>query len=334
MDKGGVIVMGDYKDEMAVENKNLEENILKLKDYINNADAIVIGAGIGLSFSSGFVYSGERFEQYFGDFSDKYGFNDMYSGGFYPYKTMEEKWAFWSRYIYVNRYMKPSKDVYDMIYDLVDGRSKGDVASQPKKDYFILTTNVDHQFRKAGFAKRRIFHSQGDFGMWQCSGPCHKRTYDNKEKVVKMLLAQGFSIGDDGKLLAPENEDGKTNFSKLFMEVPSELVPYCPVCGEPMSMNMRADNTFVEDEDYSEAAENYEEFLDSYKDKKVLFLELGVGSKTPAIIKYPFWNMTQENENAMYACINYGEAYCPKDISERSVCIDADIDNVLKLLQR
>lgn len=327
-------VMGDSKKKMIFNNDNLEEGVLQLKTQIESADAIVIGAGIGLSMSAGFIYSGDRFDQYFDDFSDKYGFNDMYSGGFYPYKKTEERWAFWSRYIYVNRYMKPSIPVYDMLYDMVDGRSKGDVASQPEKDYFILTTNVDHQFRKAGFAKRRIFHSQGDFGHWQCSGPCHKRIYDNKGSIVKMLLAQGFSIGDDGKLLAPETEDGRTDFSNLSMEVPPELIPYCPVCGEPMSMNIRSDNTFVEDDEYSEAAENYEEFLDSYKGKKVLFLELGVGSKTPTIIKYPFWNMTQDNINAMYACINYGEAYCPKDISDRSVCIDADIEDVLELFSR
>lgn len=326
--------MGDFKEKVTVDNNNLEDNILKLKSYIDNADAIVIGAGIGLSFSAGFGYSGERFNKYFGDFSDKYGFNDMYSGGFYPYKKLEEKWAFWSRYIYINRYMKPPIPLYEQLYDSFDGRSIGDIASQPKKDYFILTTNIDHQFKKAGFAKRRIFYNQGDFGLWQCSKPCHKRTYDNKEKIVKMLLAQGFSIGDEGQLLVPLSEDGKTDFSKLSMEIPSELIPFCPVCGELMDVHLRLDNNFVEDDDYNEAKENYEEFLENYKDKNVLFLELGVGSKSPAIIKYPFWNMTQDNENAMYACINYGEAYCPKDISDRSVCIDDDIENVMELISR
>ena len=319
---------GDISEGIGTEKEQLE----RLKSELNNAEAVVIGAGAGLSTSAGFIYTGERFERYFGDFSDKYGFRDMYSGGFYPYKTLEENWAYWSRYIYINRYMKTPKPVYDKLYELVDGRKMGDVASEPKKDYFVLTTNVDHQFQKAGFIKRRMFYTQGDYGLWQCSRPCHKRTYDNKDKVVKMVLSQGFSIGNDGELIPPMKDNGETDFAKLGMSVPSGLVPYCPVCGEPMSMNLRADSTFVEDEGWHEAAENYEEFLDSYEGQHVLYLELGVGSNTPVIIKYPFWNMVKDNENAVYACINYGEAYCPKDIEDRAICIDGDIDEALSKL--
>lgn len=308
-----------------------EEQIERLKNEIDKADAVVIGAGAGLSTSAGFIYTGERFNRYFKDFSDKYGFRDMYAGGFYPYKTLEENWAYWSRYVYINRYVKSPKPVYDKLYDLVDGRNNSDL-TDPKKDYFILTTNVDHQFRKAGFSKRRIFYTQGDYGLWQCSRPCHKRTYDNKDKVIKMVLSQGFSIGDDRELLPPVKENGETDYDKLDMSVPSGLVPYCPVCGEPMSMNLRADGTFVEDEGWHEAAENYEEFLDSYKGQHILFLELGVGGNTPVIIKYPFWNMTEDNPDAVYACINYGEAFCPKEIEDRSICIDGDIGEIIDKL--
>lgn len=309
-----------------------EEQLDRLKKEIESADAVVIGAGAGISTSAGFIYTGERFDKYFKDFADKYGFKDMYAGGFYPYNTLEENWAYWSRYIYINRFVKPPKPVYERLYELVDGRNKGDLSNQPKKDYFILTTNVDHQFRKAGFSKRRIFYTQGDYGLWQCSRPCHKRTYDNKDKVIKMVLSQGFSIGDDGELIPPMKENGETDFDKLNMSVPSGLVPYCPVCGEPMSMNLRADNTFVEDEGWHEAAGNYEEFLDSYSGQHILFLELGVGGNTPVIIKYPFWNLTEDNINAVYACLNYGEAFCPKEIEDRSICLDGDIGEILEEL--
>ena len=305
------------------------DQMMRLKNELETADAVVIGAGIGLSTSAGLIYSGERFNRYFGDFSDKYGFRDMYSGGFYPYGSLEEQWAFWSRYIYINRFARPVNNVYDRLYELVDGRDKGDIANQPRKDYFVITTNVDHQFKKAGFSKRRIFYSQGDFGLWQCRKPCHKRTYDNKDKVIKMLVAQGFAIGEDRELIPPVKENGETDFDKLSMTVPTGLVPYCPVCGEPMVMNLNTDSTFVEDDGWYEASGNYSEFLDSCKDLHVLFIELGVGSKTPAMIKYPFWNLVRENENAVYCCINKGEAYCPKDIEDRSICIDADIGEVI-----
>ena len=203
-----------------------EEQLERMKKELESADAVVIGAGAGISTSAGFIYTGERFDKYFKDFADKYGFRDMYAGGFYPYSTLEENWAYWSRYIYINRFVKPPKPVYERLYELVDGRNKGDLSNQPKKDYFILTTNVDHQFRKAGFSKRRIFYTQGDYGLWQCSRPCHKRTYDNKDKVIKMVLSQGFSIGDDGELIPPMKESGETDFDKLNMSVPSGLVPY------------------------------------------------------------------------------------------------------------
>lgn len=273
------------------------DNIKKVKKLIESADAIVIGAGAGLSTSAGFTYSGKRFEANFPDFIEKYGFKDMYSAGFYPYDTLEEYWAYWSRYIFINRYQNAPKNVYDDLYNLVKD-----------KDYFVLTTNVDHCFQKAGFDKHRLFYTQGDYGLWQCGEPCHNKTYDNEAIVKKMVEEQ-------------EN-----------MRIPSGLIPYCPVCGAPMSMNLRADHTFVEDNDWHAAAERYQDFIRRHKRLKILYLELGVGGNTPGIIKYPFWQMTYNNPNASYVCINLSEAYIPAEIRKQSVCIDNDIGNVLKQL--
>lgn len=271
------------------------EKIEKLKQEIETADAIVIGAGAGLSASAGMSYSGERFEKNFADFQEKYGIQDMYSGGFYPYDTLEEYWAWWSRHILINRYEagvgKPYRDLLKLV---------------KKKDYFVLTTNVDHQFQMAGFDKERLFYTQGDYGLWQCSRPCHQKTYDN-EKMVRQMVSQ-----------------------QKEMKIPAELIPKCPVCGAPMTMNLRVDGTFVEDEGWHAAAGRYNEFIRQHKEEKVLFLELGVGANTPGIIKYPFWRMTAENLKAVYACVNYGEAFCPREIEERSICLDMDIQKFLE----
>lgn len=253
----------------------------------------------------------------------------MYSGGFYPYRTLEENWAYWSRYIYINRYVKAPKPVYQQLYDLIDGRAEGDVTSTPKKDYFILTTNVDHQFQKAGFEGKRLFYTQGDYGLWQCSKPCHKRTYENKDKIVKMVLSQGFTIGEKGELIPPVKDNGVTDFSKLKMTIPSDLVPYCPVCGEPMSMNLRADDTFVEDEGWGIHADCYSEFLRRHENTKTVFLEAAVGFHTPTIVKYSFWKMTAQWPEATYVCLNYGEAAAPEDIKQKSICINGDIGEIL-----
>ena len=271
------------------------EQIERLKQALDCADAVVIGAGAGLSASAGLTYSDERFEQYFKDFADKYGIRDMYSGGFYPFESLEEYWAWWSRHIMVNRYEPAPKPVYDNLLKLVEG-----------KDYFVLTTNVDHQFQLAGFDKKRLFYTQGDYGLWQCSEPCHQRTYDNEVTVRRMFA---------------EQQD---------MKVPSELVPRCPVCGRPMTMNLRADDTFVQDEGWYQAQSRYQDFLRRHDGLRVVFLELGVGGNTPVIIKYPFWKMTVQNPQAVYACVNMGQAYAPKEISEQAVVIGNDIGSVLK----
>ena len=281
----------------------------RLRAALESADAVVIGAGSGLSTSAGFTYSGERFERYFSDFYEKYGFSDMYSGGFYPYETPEEYWVYWSRYIYINRYMTAPKPVYENLLSLVKG-----------KDYFVLTTNVDHCFQKAGFDKHRLFYTQGDYGLFQCSEPCCTETFDNEEIIKNMVIAQGYTIEPDGTLTAPKVPK---------MTVPTALVPHCPHCGKPMTMNLRADDTFVEDEGWHRAAARYENFLRTRAEQRILFLELGVGYNTPAIIKYPFWQMTLRNPNATYACINQGQAICPNEIRAQAICIDDDIGEVL-----
>lgn len=282
-----------------------------IREKIQQADAVVIGAGAGLSTAAGFTYSGERFEKYFADFGEKYGFSDMYSGGFYNYDTLEEYWAYWSRYIYVNRYMDPPTDLYKQLFQLVEN-----------KDYFVLTTNVDHCFQKAGFDKNRIFYTQGDYGLLQCSKPCHHETYDNEEIVKKMMVSQGYRI-EAGKLTVPEG-------AQIRRTVPTELVPRCPKCGRPMSMNLRADNTFVQDAGW-EAAKRYERFMEDHRGQNVVFLELGVGYNTPGIIKYNFWQYAHNWRNAFYVCINKGDAYVPKEIENKAVGINADLAEVLYL---
>ena len=290
------------------------DNINKLKETLIDANTVVIGAGAGLSTSAGFIYNGERFEKYFSDFAAKYRFADMYSGGFYPYATQEEFWAYWSRYIWVNRYMDAPKPVYEELFRLVKDQ-----------DYFVITTNVDHCFQKAGFDKKRLFYTQGDYGLFQCNEPCHRKTYENENMIREMVLSQGWVIGENNELVLPEG-------MSLKMTVPSQLLPRCPVCGKPLTMNLRSDDMFVEDEGWHQAAERYENFLRT-RGGKVLFLELGVGYNTPVIIKYPFWQMTAKNPDATYACINYGEAVCPEQINRQSICIDDDIGVIINKLK-
>lgn len=277
--------------------KTCSGKIEQLRRKIENTDTIVIGAGAGLSTSAGFTYSGERFQKYFHDFIERYHFRNMYEGGFYSFDSLEEHWAYWSRYIYINRYMDTPKPVYENLYELVKD-----------KDYFVLTTNVDHCFQKAGFAKERLLYTQGDYGLFQCQTPCKPYTFENEAQVKRMI------------------EEQKN------MRIPTELIPKCPICGKPMTMNLRADAAFVQDEGWEIHAGCYEKFLETHKKNRILFLELGVGYHTPGIIKYPFWQMTAENLGAIYACINYGEACVPREITKRSICIDADIGEVLKQL--
>ena len=269
----------------------------KLKYAILNSDAIVVGAGAGLSTSAGFTYSGERFQRYFSDFIEKYGFSDMYTAGFHSFATEEEKWAYWSRHIYYNRYVPAPKPVYENLLKLLKD-----------KDYFVITTNVDHQFQKAGFDKQRLFYTQGDYGLFQCSKPCHQKTYDNEKLIIRMIAEQ------------------------KNMRIPSSLVPRCPICGRKMDVNLRSDETFVEDDGWHAASKRYEDFINKHQDDKVLYLDLGCGSNTPIIFKVPFLKWTMQNINATYATINLGEAFTVGQIKDRSIVIDADVNEVFNRL--
>ena len=269
-------------------------DLKRLKEQIENADAVIIGAGAGLSESAGMQYGGKRFYDNFSDFAEKYGLQDMYSAGFYPFETLQEYWAYWSRHIYLNRYQKIPEPTYEKLLHLVKN-----------KDYFVLTTNVDHCFQKAGFDRKRLFYTQGDYGLFQCSAACHQETYSNEAQIKQMTEQQ------------------------KDMKIPADLIPYCSRCGAPMTVNLRTDGTFVQDKGWYKASERYNEFLKKHENLHVLFLELGVGDNTPVIIKYPFWNMTLKNKNAVYACINYQEAYCPPQIEKQSVCIQEDIGKVI-----
>ena len=281
------------------QERTIEEACETLKRRLEEAEAIVVGAGAGLSSAAGMSYSGERFRRHFSDFERKYGFHDMYTGGFYPFKTSEEFWAYWSRFIYLNRYSPFDESVYKNLFSLLRD-----------KEYFVLTTNVDHCFQRTGFGKERLFYTQGDYGLFQCRVPCHDKTYDNEAVVLKMRKEE------------------------KNMTIPSALVPRCPVCGEPMTMNLRCDATFVEDAGWHAACRRYENFIEKYREKKILFLELGVGSNTPGIIKYPFWRLTAENKRAFYACVNLENAYAPAEIAGRSLCLRAGIGEVISSIQR
>ena len=277
--------------------QNFSAQIDKLRAALAEADAVVVGAGAGLSTAAGYTYSGPRFSRLFGDFAARYGFSDMYSGGFYPYDTLEEHWAFWSRYVMCNRYEPIPGGVYQQLLDLLRDR-----------DYFVLTTNVDHCFQRAGFDKQRLFYTQGDYGLFQCSRPCCQETWDNEDAIRAMVDQQSS------------------------LRIPGELVPRCPHCGAPATMNLRSDGTFVEDEGWHKAAARYSEFLRRHEGMRTLYLEIGVGGNTPGIIKYPFWQMTAANPRATYACVNLGEACAPRELERQSILIDASADEVVAQL--
>ncbi|MBR5345246.1 MAG: Sir2 silent information regulator family NAD-dependent deacetylase [Clostridia bacterium] len=292
----------------------MDEKTAWVKERLRQTDAVMIGAGAGLSTAAGFMYTGERFEKVFGDFGRKYGFTDMYSGGFYPYKTQEEFWAYWSRYIWVNRYMDPPRSTYADLLRLVQG-----------KDYFVLTTNVDHCFQKAGFDKKRLFYTQGDYGLFQCTKPCCKKTWDNQAIIRRMVSAQGYTIEEGNKLTLPEGKSAA-------MTIPSDLIPKCPNCGRPLTMNLRSDDRFVEDEGWQNAAVEFEVWLTAHQGKRVVFLEIGVGYNTPGIIKYSFWQQVYRNPDAAYVCLNMEDMPVPDAIRDRSVAISGDSAEIIRKL--
>ncbi len=306
----GLSAVRSFRGGLSYGTGSREENIDRLKEALETADAIVIGAGAGLSTAAGLTYDGERFERYFFDFKEHFGVRDMYSGGFFPFPDDETRWAWWARHIYFNRYIDPPKTVYKDLLTLVKD-----------KDYFVITTNVDHQFQRAGFDKKRLFYTQGDYGLFQDATGRIKKTYDNEAWVMQAMASQRFTTNEDGVFQVPKDR-------LISMRLPHEMLPQIPDGGK-VAMNLRSDDTFVEDAGWQEASANYAGFLREAAHKRVLFLEIGVGANTPVIIKYPFWAMTAENPNATYACLNYNEAVCPKQIEHRSICINGDSSIVL-----
>ena len=277
----------NYDLNLSTGKGSREQQLRRLKDALASCDAVLAGAGAGLSTSAGLTYSGERFRKYFFDFAEKYGISDIYTGGFYPFPDEETRWAWWARHIYFNRYISAPKPVYPLLLSLLKDR-----------DYFILTTNVDHQFQLAGFDKSRLFYTQGDYGLFQSVDPRNKKTYDNEAWVMQAMEAQGFVRNEEGVFDVPADR-------KILMRLPSSQIPACPDDGSAVTMNLRSDDTFVEDEGWHLAAKRYEEYLDAHERGRILYLELGVGSNTPVIIKFPFWKMTMANPEALYACLNY-----------------------------
>jgi len=277
-----------------------EEQINRAAEYINEAEVVLIGAGSGLSAAAGLTYSGERFQENFKEFIKKYGVKDMYSAGFYPFPSEEERWGYWSKHVDMNRITPPALPLFQKLFGLVKA-----------KIYFVITTNVDHQFHKAGFDETKIFATQGDYGYIQCARACHKKTYN-----ALKLFDQMNRIRKDCK-------------------VPSYIVPKCPVCGGSMAMHLRCDQYFVEDESWHKSADAYGKFLSAHlKGKKVVLLELGVGFNTPTIIRFPFEKMIHDYCNLTMIRLNLDEAFVPESFEKRIVGINDDIVKSLSSISK
>lgn len=267
-----------------------EDQIQAAARALQEADHILIGAGAGLSAAAGLTYSGKRFTDNFPEFIEKYGMTDMYSAGFYPFSSEEARWGYWSKHVYVNRIRPEALPLYRTLHDLVK-----------EKDYFVLTTNADHQFYKAGFGEDQIFATQGDYGYIQCLRGCHPKVYDDTAMMNQMHQARKDCL------------------------VPSYMVPKCPVCGGPMTMNLRCDHRFVEDEAWHRAEKRFGEFLNVCEEGKTALLELGVGFNTPTIIRFPFERLAREKKNMTLIRLNRDEAIVPESLGERAFGIEADI---------
>lgn len=275
-------------------------DIINIKKWLDEADAIIIGAGAGLSDAAGIHYSGKKFKHDFKDFIKKYDIKDLYSSSFYPFKTEEEKWAYWAKHIYFSYYERKHTNLYKKLYNLVKN-----------KNYFVITTNTDGQFINNGFAKEKVFEVQGSYSKLQCSIPCHNKLYDNEKLIKEMLI----NIDKD-------------------LKIPTSLVPKCPVCGAKMEVNLRCDDTFVEDDNWQLLQNRYNDFIKNNRDKKVLLLEFGVGFNTPSIIRFPFERMTYIHDN--FKLIRFNNKYynLPKEIKNKSISVSDNINEVLDLIQK
>ena len=270
--------------------------ILQAKQAIKQADYIIIGAGAGLSTAAGLEYSGESFQTNFKEFIDKYDFDNLYSASFYEFETQEEKWAFFAKMIKLNRYNEKPLKLYQELYEIVKN-----------KEYFVLSTNVDGQFYNSGFDKDKVFEIQGDYSYLQCENACHNKLYDNRELVEKWLQ---------------NTKDCK---------IPSNLVMKCPVCGGNMDMNLRKDANFAQDENWYRQSKRYSEFL--ARAKNVVLLEIGVGFNTPGIIRFPFEQMTANNEQITLIRINKDYPLPMLEISSKTISFDEDTNKIIEDLK-
>lgn len=277
--------------------KTFEERIEEFKNALESAEAVVIGAGAGFSDAAGIKYVGKRFTDNFQDFIKKYNMEDLYTSSFYPFKTQEERWAYWAKHVSLNRFETPATNLYTDLFDLVRD-----------KNYFIITTNVEHQFWKANFPNEKIFATQGDYGYIQCAKGCHNKLYDNDSLVANMISA---------------TKDCK---------IPSSLVPKCPVCGGEMDINVRKDRYFVQDENWDIAYNNYEKFIENNENKKIVFIELGVGYNTPGIIRYPFEQMTNKNDKAVLIRLNKDYPQGPIENKSKTISFTEDMTEVIERL--
>lgn len=278
--------------------KNTMTNYSKIKDIINNADAIIIGAGSGLSTSAGINYSKKGFKEKFPELTKKYGMTDMYTSSFYDFKTEEEKWSYWAKHI-------------DYLYNIKATKTYKDLFSIVKnKNYFVITTNVDGQFLKAGFDKDKVFEVQGSLSKIQCAKACHNKLYDDLNLVNKMLK---------------EDKNCK---------IPSNLVPTCPVCHGKMEVNLRKDEYFIEDDYWHAHSNNYATFVHENKDKNLVLLELGVGFNTPSIIRFPFEQMTQEFKQATLIRINDKHINTAFDLKDKAIFIKDDCNHFLNKITK
>lgn len=242
-------------------------DIDRARELLRSADRVLIGAGAGLSAAAGLGVSGERFERLFAPFIERYGIADTYSGGFYPFPTPEDKWAWWAQHIWASCLEPGATPLYRALADWARTR-----------DCFVITTNVDAQFEFAGFPQERLFVPQGDYRTIQCARGCHPRIYPVEEQVA--AWREDLGAHPDGTLARTRLSD-------------PALVPRCPVCGGPMEMHLRIDATFVEDDAWHAARARYEEFLDGIRSQRTVLLELGVGWNTPVWIRYPFERIAQ-----------------------------------------
>ncbi len=278
---------------------SFNEKIQMAREKLDQADAIVIGAGAGLSAAAGLDYSGPEFKKEFADYIDKYKFPDLYSSSFYDFPTEEERWARWARHIDYARFRPDAFPLYRELLELVKDRN-----------YFVITTNVDVQFRKAGFDPEKIFEVQGDYGLMQCAVGCHPKVYSDKETVENILH---------------HSHD---------LTVDSAYVPVCPVCGGNMDVHVRKNQFFVQDENWDKAAERYEKFMAHYADKgSVVLLELGIGFNTPAIIRYPFEQITYRNPKATLIRLNSDYPHGPKETAARTISFTENMEKVISNLK-